>query len=40
MTELLEFIERHPWWTLVYLWLICGGVSRACAVAATARSKR
>jgi hypothetical protein len=27
MTELLAFAERHPWWTLFYLALICGALN-------------
>lgn len=27
MTELLAFADTHPWWTLVYLALICGAVA-------------
>lgn len=28
MTELLAYVEAHPWWTLIYLLVICNVVPR------------
>lgn len=29
MSALTAFAEAHPWWTLIYLALICSGIAGA-----------